>query len=79
MKTLVSFECHFLTLIFFGLFCCSGGSSGMEMYDVSETRNADAYLVILLNFCNLWFLNIYDVYFDDLPLLYYVHCVFFLS
>lgn len=51
----------------------------MEMYDVSETRNADAYLVILLNFCNLWFLNIYDVYFDDLPLLYYVHCVFFLS
>lgn len=28
---------------------CSGGSSGMEMYDVSETRNADAYLVIILN------------------------------
>ena len=37
---------------------CSGSSSGMEMYDVSQTRNADAYLVIiLLNFCNLWFLN----------------------
>ena len=69
MKTLVSFECHFLTLIFIGLFyllilhimtVCSGSSSGMEMYDVSQTRNADAYLVIiLLNFCNLWFLNIF--------------------
>ncbi|KAJ1403036.1 YTH domain [Sesbania bispinosa] len=24
---------------------CSGGSSGMEMYDVSETRNTDAYVI----------------------------------
>ncbi|KAG5023723.1 YTH domain-containing family protein 2 [Glycine max] len=24
---------------------CSGSSSGMEMYDVSQTRNADAYLI----------------------------------
>lgn len=58
----------FLSLIIFELFCVlildfvadySGGSSGMEMYDVSETRNPDAYLVIFFikscDFCTLNF------------------------
>jgi len=49
----------FLWIILFATYTCvmavcSGGSSGMEVYDVSETRNADSYLVIiLLNFCVL--------------------------
>lgn len=34
--------------LYFFIAFCSGGSFDMEMYDVSETRNPDSYLVIFL-------------------------------
>lgn len=43
---LIFLDCCVL-LILHIMAVCSGGSFGMDMYDVSETRNANAYLVIL--------------------------------